>query len=101
MKVKMIGAAILVLAHLAVTMRATEVADKKTLTLDGARHAISAAVTQAHKNHVEGGQVLAIWAEPIDFAVRAIGNVKALHLRRHGDPVAGVELTRFLALAAK
>src|ERR1041384_6230091 len=68
MKVKMIGAAILVLAHLAVTVRATEIADKKTLTLDGARHAISAAVTQAHKNHAggaiavvdDGGNLLAL-----------------------------------------
>src|ERR1051325_3004060 len=58
MKVKMIGAAILVLAHLAVTARATEIAGKKTLTLDGARLAISAAVTQAHKNH--GGGVVAV-----------------------------------------
>src|SRR5215831_15694285 len=58
MKVKMAGAAILVLAHLGVTARATETADKKTLTLDGARHAISAAVTQAHKNH--GGGVIAV-----------------------------------------
>jgi hypothetical protein len=30
---------------------ATEIADHKTLTLEGARRAITAAVAQAHKNH--------------------------------------------------
>src|SRR5215467_10567696 len=58
MNIKMIVAAILVVANLSVTMWATEITDKKTLTLDGARHAISAAVTQAHKNH--GGGVIAV-----------------------------------------
>ena len=81
MKFKMIGAAILVLAHLAVTVRATEIADKKTLTLDGARHAISAAVTQAHKNHAggviavvdDGGNLMAL--ERVDGTFAAGANI--------------------------
>jgi glc operon protein GlcG len=81
MKVKMIGAAILVLAHLGVAARATETADKKTLTLDGARHAISAAVTQAHKNHAggviavvdDGGNLMAL--ERVDGTFAAGANI--------------------------
>ena len=81
MKFKMIGAAILVLAHLAVTVRATEIADEKTLTLDGARHAISAAVTQAHKNHAggviavvdDGGNLMAL--ERVDGTFAAGANI--------------------------
>ena len=81
MKFKMIGAAIIVLAHLAVTVRATEIADKKTLTLDGARHAISAAVTQAHKNHAggviavvdDGGNLMAL--ERVDGTFAAGANI--------------------------
>src|SRR5215510_4207250 len=81
MKVKMIGAAILVLAHLAVTVRATEITDKKALTLDGARHAITAAVTQAHKNHAggviavvdDGGNLMAL--ERVDGTFAAGANI--------------------------
>jgi glc operon protein GlcG len=77
----MIGAAILVLAHLAVTARATEIADKKTLTLDGARHAISAAVAQAHKNRAggviavvdDGGNLMAL--ERVDGTFAAGANI--------------------------
>ena len=81
MKFKMIGAAILVLAHLGVTVSATEIADKKTLTLNGARHAISAAVTQAHKNHAggviavvdDGGNLMAL--ERVDGTFAAGANI--------------------------
>ena len=42
------------LATFAGTGVATEITDRKTLTLDGARRAIAAAVAQAHKNHAGG-----------------------------------------------
>ena len=54
MKFKMISAAILALANLAGAAAAAEIADRKTLTLDGARRAIAVAVAQAHKNHAGG-----------------------------------------------
>jgi glc operon protein GlcG len=81
MKIKMIGAAILVVANLSVTVWATEITDKKTLTLDGARHAISAAVTQAHKNHAggviavvdDGGNLMAL--ERVDGTFAAGANI--------------------------
>src|SRR5215469_6424712 len=81
MKVKMISAAILALAHAAVTVGASEIADKKTLTLDGARRVISAAVTQAHKNHAggviavvdDGGNLMAL--ERVDGTFAAGANI--------------------------
>src|SRR5215470_4867875 len=44
----------LMLAIFAGAAVATEITDRKTLTLDGARRAISAAVAQAHKNRAGG-----------------------------------------------
>ena len=44
MKLRMISAVTLALANLAGAAAATEIADRKTLTLDGARRAIAAAV---------------------------------------------------------
>src|SRR5437763_12502074 len=54
MKHNLIVTASLVLASLSGAARATEVADRKTLTLEGAQRAIAAAVAQAHKNHAGG-----------------------------------------------
>ena len=45
---------LLTAASLAGIASATEVVEKKTLTLDGAQRAIAAAVAQAHKNHAGG-----------------------------------------------
>jgi glc operon protein GlcG len=53
MKHRTIGAMILALATLP-SVRAASLAERKTLTLDGARRAISAAVAQAHRNHAGG-----------------------------------------------
>ena len=81
MKVRMIGAAALLLAHLTVAAAATEIRDRKTLTLDGARRAIAAAVAQAHKNHAggviavvdDGGNLMAL--ERIDGTFAAGANI--------------------------
>src|SRR5262245_19625643 len=81
MKVRMIGPAILVIANLTVTVWATEITDKKALTLDGARHAITAAVAQAHKNHAggviavvdDGGNLMAL--ERVDGTFAAGANI--------------------------
>lgn len=81
MKVKMIGAAALLLAHLTVAATATEIRDRKTLTLDGARRAIAAAVAQARKNHAggviavvdDGGNLMAL--ERIDGTFAAGANI--------------------------
>ena len=43
--------------------------------------------------HVESGQVLTIGAEPVDFPIRAIGNVKAFQFWRYSNPVTRVELS--------
>ena len=59
----------------------TEVTDRKTLTLDGARRAIAAAVAQAHKNHAggviavvdDGGNLMAL--ERVDGTFAAGANI--------------------------
>jgi len=54
MKLKPMGAAILVGAQLSAALVAGEIAERKTLTLEGAQRAIAAAVSQAHKNRAGG-----------------------------------------------
>ena len=81
MKHRMMGAAILALANLAGAAAATETAERKTLTLDGARRAIAAAVAQAHKNHAggviavvdDGGNLMAL--ERVDGTFAAGANI--------------------------
>jgi uncharacterized protein GlcG (DUF336 family) len=80
-KLKLIGTAILVLANAAGATRATGISDRKTLTLDGARRAIAAAVAQAHKNHAggviavvdDGGNLMAL--ERVDGTFAAGANI--------------------------
>ena len=81
MKLDMIGTAILVLANLSGPARAAEVAERKTLTLDGAERAIAAAKVQAHKNHAggviavvdDGGNLMAL--ERVDGTFAAGANI--------------------------
>ena len=54
MKLNLIGTTILAAASLPGIAQAANIADRKTLTLDGAQRAIAAAVAQAHKNHAGG-----------------------------------------------
>jgi uncharacterized protein GlcG (DUF336 family) len=69
------------LATFAGTGVATEITDRKTLTLDGARRAIAAAVAQAHKNHAggviavvdDGGNLMAL--ERVDGTFAAGANI--------------------------
>jgi glc operon protein GlcG len=71
----------LMLATFAGAAVATEITDRKTLTLDGARRAIAAAVAQAHKNHAggviavvdDGGNLMAL--ERIDGTFAAGANI--------------------------
>jgi len=75
------AAAILVLADLAASARATEIVERKALTLDGARRAIATAVAQAHKNHAggviavvdDGGNLMAL--ERVDGTFAAGANI--------------------------
>ena len=70
---------ILTLASFAVMARATEIVERKTLTLDGAQRAIAAAVAQAHKNHAggviavvdDGGNLMALQRVDGTFAAGA------------------------------
>jgi glc operon protein GlcG len=70
---------ILTLASFAVVARATEIVERKTLTLDGAQRAIAAAVAQAHKNHAggviavvdDGGNLMALQRVDGTFAAGA------------------------------
>jgi len=81
MELNLIGTAILVLASLADAARAAEIAERKTLTLDGAQRAIAAAVAQAHKNHAggviavvdDGGNLMAL--ERVDGTFAAGANI--------------------------
>jgi glc operon protein GlcG len=65
----------------AATLHASETTDKKSLTLDGARRAIAAAVAQAHQNHVgaviavvdDGGNLMAL--ERVDGTFSAGANI--------------------------
>ena len=54
MKLNIIATALLALTNLTGTGLAAGIADRKTLTLEGAQRAIAAAVAQAHKNHAGG-----------------------------------------------
>src|SRR5882672_3063108 len=63
------------------TISATDIAERKSLTLEGARRAIGAAVNQAHKNHAggviavvdEGGNLMAL--ERVDGTFAAGANI--------------------------
>jgi glc operon protein GlcG len=80
MKRKLMSAA-LILAAFAGAAVAAEIADRKTLTLDGARRAVAAAVAQAHKNHAggviavvdDGGNLMAL--ERVDGTFAAGANI--------------------------
>ena len=80
MKQKLTSVA-LVLATFAGIAAATEITERKTLTLDGARRAIAAAVAQAHKNHAggviavvdDGGNLMAL--ERVDGTFAAGANI--------------------------
>jgi glc operon protein GlcG len=71
----------LTLATFAGIAAATEITERKTLTLDGARRAIAAAVAQAHKNHAggviavvdDGGNLMAL--ERVDGTFAAGANI--------------------------
>jgi glc operon protein GlcG len=71
----------LVLAVFTGAAMGTEVTDRKTLTLDGARRTIAAAVAQAHKNHAggviavvdDGGNLMAL--ERVDGTFAAGANI--------------------------
>jgi glc operon protein GlcG len=80
MKRKLMGVA-LILASFAGAAVAAEITDRKTLTLDGARRAIAAAVAQAYKNHAggviavvdDGGNLMAL--ERVDGTFAAGANI--------------------------
>ena len=86
MKLNLIGTAILVLVSLADAARAAEIAERKTLTLDGAQRAIAAAVALAHKNHAggviavvdDGGNLMAL--ERVDGTFAAGANISSVKL---------------------
>src|SRR5436309_1838133 len=81
MKKNSIIVSILTAASLASVASATEIVEKKTLTLDGARRAIAAAIAQAHKNHAggviavvdDGGNLMAL--ERVDGTFAAGANI--------------------------
>jgi hypothetical protein len=54
LKLKMVSAAVPLLADLSGAAPAAGLANRKALTLDGALRAIAAAVAEAHKNHAAG-----------------------------------------------
>jgi uncharacterized protein GlcG (DUF336 family) len=78
MKQRLMGVA-LTLITFASAAAATEITDRKTLTLDGARRAIAAAIAQAHKNHAggviavvdDGGNLMALERADGTFAAGA------------------------------
>src|SRR5436309_6169432 len=79
MKKNSIIVSILTAASLASVASATEIVEKKTLTLDGAERAIAAAIAQAHKNHAggviavvdDGGNLMALQRVDGTFAAGA------------------------------
>src|SRR6516162_8019957 len=85
----------LMLATFAGTGVATEITDRKTLTLDGARRAIAAAVAQAHKNHAggviavvdDGGNLMAL--ERVDGTLRRANRHRWPDCRRRGRERSG------------
>jgi glc operon protein GlcG len=80
-KLNIISAATLLLASLPAAAWAANISDRKTLTLDGARRAIAAAVAQAHKNQAggviavvdDGGNLMAL--ERVDGTFAAGANI--------------------------
>jgi glc operon protein GlcG len=80
MKLKLISVTLL-LSVIAGAAGPTEITERKTLTLDGARRAIAAAVAQAHKNHAggviavvdDGGNLMAL--ERVDGTFAAGANI--------------------------
>jgi glc operon protein GlcG len=80
MKQKLMSVALAVAAF-AGAATATAITDRKTLTLDGARRAIAAAIAQAHKNHAggviavvdDGGNLMAL--ERVDGTFAAGANI--------------------------
>src|SRR5690349_10504846 len=72
---------VVMLATFAGAASATEITDRKTWTLDGARRAIAAAVAQAHRNHAggviavvdDGGNLMAL--ERVDGTFAAGANI--------------------------
>jgi len=80
MKRKLMGLMLLVAAFAGAAV-ATEITERKTLTLDGARRAVAAAVAQAHKNHAggviavvdDGGNLMAL--ERVDGTFAAGANI--------------------------
>jgi glc operon protein GlcG len=81
MNFKLTTTAILAAASVAGAAWAAEISEKKTLTRDGARRAIAAAVAQAHKNHAggviavvdDGGNLMAL--ERVDGTFAAGANI--------------------------
>jgi hypothetical protein len=81
MKTNRIAAAVIAAANFLGVAGGAELAERKTLTLDGARHAIAAAVAQAHKNHAggviaivdDGGNLMAL--ERVDGTFAAGANI--------------------------
>ena len=81
MKLNIIATALLALINLPGTGLAAGLADRKTLTLEGAQRAIAAAVAQAHKNHAggviavvdDGGNLMAL--ERVDGTFAAGANI--------------------------
>jgi glc operon protein GlcG len=79
MKKRSIVVCILTVASVAGVAGATEIVERKTLTLDGAQRAIAAAVAQAHKNHAggviaivdDGGNLMALQRVDGTFAAGA------------------------------
>jgi len=81
LKLNIIGASILGMASLSGITRAADIAERRTLTLDGAQRAIAAAVAQAQKNHAggviavvdDGGNLMAL--ERVDGTFAAGANI--------------------------
>src|SRR4051794_39586364 len=81
MKLNLTPATLMLAVCFAGAAGATDIAERKSLTLDGARRAIGAAVNQAHKNHAggviavvdEGGNLMAL--ERVDGTFAAGANI--------------------------
>jgi hypothetical protein len=86
-KLKWIGITLLFAAATSLA-GAADIADRKSLTLDGARRAIDAAVTQSHNNRTggviavvdESGNLMAL--ERVDGAFAAGANISRMRLAR-------------------
>src|SRR4051794_228463 len=81
MKLNLTPATLMLAVCFAGAAGATDIAERKSLTLDGARRAIGAAVNQAHKNHAggviavvdDGGNLMAL--ERVDGTFAAGANI--------------------------